>query len=240
MQDHDFKPCDLLISYFADECSKDERLLFENHLHTCPSCRSDWDEIEQVWRALPWQMDQMEAPKDLKSQVMGSLFDRQPRADRWKKGNKPGMPWQTGLAAAVVLLVIIASAWNYYLFTGRSGTNRQALDQPAQVKVIYTLSPTASNPSATGKACIFKQGDQSKLVVYLFGLSATQGEEAYQVWLINDGKRQNAGTFHVNDQGFGVLTYDLQRSGKNPDAIGITLEPDPHGTEPRGTKVLGT
>ncbi|MEB3100594.1 anti-sigma factor [Ferviditalea candida] len=70
--------------------------------------------------------------------------------------------------------------------------------------------------------------------------SLIKGDEAYQVWLIKDGIRHNAGTLRADHQGNGVLTYRLNGDDKAFDAIGITLEPDSHGTRPRGKKVLGT
>ena len=70
----------------------------------------------------------------------------------------------------------------------------------------------------------------------LFGAAETQGDEAYQVWLIKDGQRSSAGTFRVSDtsRGIGLLAMPIQGGKLDFDAIGITLEPDEHGSQPRG------
>jgi anti-sigma-K factor RskA len=105
----------------------------------------------------------------------------------------------------------------------------------------YLLQATNNATSLSkGSAWMYEQGGKKTLVLHLQGLSATQGTEAYQVWLIHDGKRQSAGVFRVDSQGTGVLAYEMQDPSLPFEAIGITLEPDPHGTQPRGKKVLGT
>jgi hypothetical protein len=45
---------------------------------------------------------------------------------------------------------------------------------------------------------------------------------------------------NVDDQGNGVLTYNISAKYIGFDAVGVTLEPDANGDQPRGKKVLGT
>lgn len=144
-------------------------------------------------------------------------------------------------SAAALIVIVSASLWNYSLYQERVKLADAPLDQPAQVLSVYTLSSTEPAAAETnGKACIMKQGDRYKLVVYLYGLPETKEQEAYQVWLIRDGQRANAGTFQVDASGLGVLTYELPDINRGFDAIGVTLEPDSKGNQPRGKKVLGT
>lgn len=248
MQDNKLIPCEQLIPYITGDCTKEEWASFEDHLQICPSCRQEVEELKVVMNALPWRMEQMEAPGDLKAEIMNEIFQSETMSGVEESANRlnhkkkrirsGGRGWTASLAAAVVLVVIIGTIWNYTLFQKREMEN--VLDQPAQVEVVYTLTAASAQLQGSGKACIVKQGDKKKLIVYLYDLSVTEGEEAYQVWLIREGKRKNAGTFHVNGSGFGVLTYELPETETTFDAIGITLEPDPRGSQPRGTKVLGT
>jgi hypothetical protein len=56
---------------------------------------------------------------------------------------------------------------------------------------------------------------------------------------MRDGRRSNAGTFRVDDSGLGVLTVGI-RPDERFDTVGVTLEPDAGGTEPRGRKVVSS
>jgi hypothetical protein len=67
----------------------------------------------------------------------------------------------------------------------------------------------------------------------------TKGDEVYQVWLLKNGNRQNAGTLKPDENGNGLITYRLPK-GHSFDDIGITLEPNPYNTQPQGYKVMGT
>jgi Anti-sigma-K factor rskA, C-terminal len=60
---------------------------------------------------------------------------------------------------------------------------------------LKTANPATD--TAQGHALLYKQGNKKQLVFQLKGLTNTKGTEAYQVWLINDGNRKSAGTFHV-------------------------------------------
>jgi hypothetical protein len=130
--------------------------------------------------------------------------------------------------------------WNNLNLRNEVTELREQAKIPPEVIQVYTLK-TASPAidSSKGQAMLYKQGDKKQLVFQLQGLSKTKGTEAYQVWLIDDGNRKSAGTFHVDEQGNGFLTYQMQEE-ISFDAIGISLEPDANGTQPRGKKVLGT
>jgi hypothetical protein len=71
------------------------------------------------------------------------------------------------------------------------------------------------------------------------GLPATQGSESYQMWMTNAGKRWSCGTFQVGKEGAGLLLYTLKKDA-HFDSIGVTLEPDAAGKQPRGRKVFGS
>lgn len=276
MQENTSQPCELYVSYISGDCTAEEQVLFEQHLSLCPSCQEDMKGFHLAWQAIPWQMELVEVPAELKAEVMSAIF---PAAWNEQNGTLKAAPtssngirkaaiatlnqtvgfvpttsnekfvvvkhglskvWAIGLAAAVTLIVLAGSLWNYNLLQQQNTMLEQVLNQPANVEMIYTLRSAKAGSKANGKACILKRGNNTKLVIYLYGLEETQGNEAYQVWLIDNGQRRNAGTFHVDDQGLGVLTYDFSETEHSFDAIGITLEPDSNGSEPRGLKVVGT
>lgn len=241
-----------LVAYVIGESSEKERLLIDDHLASCPFCRQEVNELREAWALIPFQLpyqpENVEVPIDLKTEVMSAIFEPTKKSDpapvlSWhQRIGKRLVAWlpaphrfvMTGLAIALAGVI-----WNNLQLRQQLAAHHSF--QPAEVVQSYTLQAPPNAPAlAKGTAWMFEQGSKKTLVLHLQGLTSTQGSEAYQVWLIHDGKRQNAGVFRVDQNGTGVLTYDMQDPSLSFEAIGITLEPDANGTQPRGKKVLGT
>jgi hypothetical protein len=227
-------------------------------LTSCAACRQELQELRRVWGMLPLVMEEVEVPADLKAEVMNAVFshDREQGSAAVESslpdqsggevgggpaaaspGGKNRFRRRYGLAAALVPLLLASVIWNLVLLKEKAESARP--DAPAQIVSIEAFE--AASPAfafSKGMVCILEQNDQRKLVVYLYNLPATRGDEAYQVWLLRDGHRGNAGTFRVGDDGFGVLVMDI-RPDDRFDSVGVTLEPDAAGTQPRGSKVAG-
>ncbi|WP_341281827.1 anti-sigma factor [Paenibacillus sp. FSL H8-0537] len=113
-----------------------------------------------------------------------------------------------------------------------------ASDSPAaasQVNGVVSLKPAEAGIVAEGRATISVDSKGMHLIVQVEQLPKLQGDEAFQVWLLKEGKPVNAGTFLPNE-GVGALYFTF-----NPDdydQIAITQEPDANGVEPRGSMVL--
>lgn len=232
--------CDWCLEYISGELDDQEQVEFEKHLQSCESCGEEVSRLNEVWSMLPLSVEEVEVPADLKEQVLESVFREGPAQRRGARSSFRGKWWKRSFSAAVAAAVLAVSIWNYSLYLDRSGADSR-LAAPVQIEKIYTLHSFAPEmKTANGSGWVVKHGDSLELVVQLSGLLKTEGEQAYQVWLIHDGVRQNAGTLRADHQGNGVLTYRLSGTDQVFEAIGITLEPDSHGTRPRGKKVLGT
>ncbi|MBM7563963.1 hypothetical protein JOC55_000895 [Paenibacillus sacheonensis] len=238
--------------------------MFELHLPTCDGCRQELEDLRIVWEALPANMEMMEPPKELKEQVMNAVREatvaEQPASDGkrmpppftlgkpgWNRLPRRRKPIMALLGTAAAAAIVLLSVWNAELRRDAAAAPlpvEQALSVPASS--IQQLVPLKSKAPATaessGVACIVDNGQSRQFVVYLFGAPPTLGEEAYQVWLIKDGKRSSAGTFRVggNSRGIGLLAMPIQGEKLDFDAIGITLEPDERGSQPRGSKMYGS
>ncbi|MEH7085504.1 anti-sigma factor [Neobacillus drentensis] len=235
-----------LVSYLIGEVSEVDRMNIERHLVNCPSCTKGIQEMQEAWSMLPYEFEDVEVPADLKDEVMNAIFSAdastQPPIEKDNPNIKYKKLHQTlyGLAAAAFLFSFGGVIWNNINLRDQVTELKEQVNIPPEVIEIYTLK--TANPgvdSAKGQALLYKQGDKKQLVFHINGLDDTKGSEAYQVWLIHDGNRKSAGTFHVDDEGNGSLTYQLKEE-ISFDAIGISLEPDANGTQPRGKKVLGT
>lgn len=244
--------CDLSLDVLSGVCTDEERVAFERHLPGCEACHADKDELQLIWEALYADMEQIEPPMDLKQQVMDAAFAAETamavQTVSTISQRKPRRRWLFTASAAIVLaLLILGSAWNINLYQKRASGPlpiEQALSVSAsQVTEVVSLQPQSpAEAQAFGIACVIDNGKSKQFVVYVYGAPDTIGTQAYQVWLIKDGVRRSAGTFRVSEEGkgVGVLAMPIQSDTLSFDTIGITLEPDDKGDQPRGEKILGS
>jgi len=242
--------CELLLQAVTGECTPAELQAFERHLPGCPSCRKEYEELRPVWEVLPADMDWIEPPPDLKKQVLNAAFSND-AADP-EAGSRSGSPsgsrrlWRRWAPVAVAaLLLIVGTLGNVALQRDRASptsTLEEALSLSAsRIERIVSLKPVDEGTErAYGVACIVDNGRTKQFVVYVFGAKPTVGEEAYQVWLIRDGERRSAGTFRVDDRGIGLLALPIAEEPPAFDAIGITIEPDDRGSQPRGARAFAS
>lgn len=247
MGSHTCPYTDQLVMYMVGECTAEEHKFLSKHIDDCPACRQEWNQLRHTWQSIPLGLDEVEPPADLKAEVMTAIFADSPAPQPEKKQRqiwrrslrqllRPSQSWVT----AALLIALCISLWdNWSLRTELLADHAPAM--PAQLMQEFTLKPADAAPAmAKGSAWLLQQGEQKRLVFHLQGLAATQGTQAYQIWLIHDGQRTSAGVFQVDPSGSGVVTYELTEQSPPFQAIGITLEPDAGGMKPRGKKVLGT
>lgn len=245
------KKCKHLVAYLTGELTKEDCRDFEYHLSQCQSCSSDLKELQEAWSALSFEVEEADVPPELKSEVMDYVFTKKktttPREgsfttiySRWKHRMKQHF---VPLASIMIAILIIAMAGlmyqNMQLKQAVSETEK-ATDSPARIIRTVNLQSVIPSSDAQGYAAVIENENGRMLVVHLNQLPMLEGEQAYQVWLFNDGKRKNAGTFRSALNGKGVITFSLPDKNYTFGNIGITLEPDSHGTKPRGKKVVGT
>ncbi|MZQ83772.1 hypothetical protein GQF01_16805 [Paenibacillus sp. 5J-6] len=240
MKEHETVDCSYLVNYLTGDCTELERAAFERHLRTCASCREELRDLQDVWQALPFEMEEVELPPDLKQQVMHAIVPPKLKAIQYKK--KRSFKWIYGLSAAIILGLAVGIWWNNQPKNSALSAN-PGLSEPAEIMHTFQLKSVESTmPAASGTAWVLQNGDVHNVVINLQGLQETKGDTAYQVWFNRNGKRYNCGTLRVDEKGTGVLTYSIPVKGKDfqIDSFGVTLEPDSNGLTPRGKKVLGT
>jgi hypothetical protein len=250
--------CDPLLPYFLKELDLEASDAFEQHLDTCAACKEQLAELQQVWQTLPYEMEEVEVPEAMKSQMLERIMDELGLDDISELSPEPKLvtqlqiptekklvPWYRKhffpAAAAILIVVGAVAVWGANFPFGAQGHIETTVGPKTPGGEQYTLKPfDPSMPAAKGTAWIEHQGDAKKLVLKMNGLQGNAGEQAYQLWVIKEGKRYNGGTFRADAGGNAVLTYDLQAIQGSFEALGITLEPDAQGVQPRGKKVLGT
>ncbi|GGA35452.1 anti-sigma factor [Paenibacillus physcomitrellae] len=261
--------CDLCLDVVTNGCTEEERLAFERHLPGCEACQAEMKELRETWEALSADMKWMSPPEDLKEQVLNAAFAAdQPELEPVQEQEKAPVKmfhiagseqarrravrrsrFMTAAASIMLVLFLASASWNYKMY------NEQAADpmpvekalsvSASQIKMAVPLhTQSAEYAQAYGFACIVDNGNSKQFVVYVYGAPETAASQAYQVWLIKDGVRTSAGTFRVRTEGnntsLGVLSMPMKSSNLKFDAIGITLEPDDKGSQPRGEKMFSS
>lgn len=236
--------CDHLIPYIANELKESEHMAFAEHLKNCTECKKEYEELSQAWHALPFDYTEIEVPESLKGEVLGFVFEQ-----KRKSGTETFMtklrnlfmtlksqftPVSTGIVCVLLLAFIGLGIANVQV------KNRHAENIPIEILTAIPLKAAKqSHPGTNGMAYIVQQGSEKNLVVQVHELPGVEGSQVYQVWLLKNSKRENGGIFKPDENGSGILTYQLAE-GQTFDQIGITVEPDANSRQPRGEKIVGS
>ncbi|MFK2824821.1 anti-sigma factor [Bacillus sp. B190/17] len=241
--------CDHLLSFIADELGERDKRKFEEHMQQCTKCSKEYENMTDVWHSLYLDIEEQEVPESLKADVMEFVFnnEKKSRKESFKITKWLGLfSRQFSPTAMVTVLLLMGLSISLAFANSKMQDELTAVytknEQP--IEVLSTLSLQAVNPvneriNTGGAAFIIQQGERKSLVVQLKDLPKLQGSEVYQVWLLKNGKRKNAGIFKPDERGSGMLTYQFAQDTEF-DQIGITVEPDEYSLEPRGEKIVGS
>lgn len=227
---------DEAITYSLGQMTAEERLAFQAHLATCAACRLKLDEIADTIDLLPLATPPVAPPPDLRAKVMNRVAQEtagmEHRADPVRRRTLP--IWAAAAAVAALLL------GSYSLLRIQELQQRlAALQSAAPVERAVSLTGTELAPGANGRVVVAHGVNSTHIALEAHSLPPLQPGEAYQLWLIKDGKRISGGVFVVDGTGTGGVATWLPGSVEF-DALGVTREPDALGLQPRGTKVLGS
>ncbi len=248
----DTNPCEGLIDYIAGSSSDVERKRFEKHLAACAACREEAEIWRDLWERQADDVELIDPPADLKNDVLGPLLrameEDAPSVTEQRKPKQTLKKVSIYATSAALIAFVFFAGWfsAISLDAGQGSAEVSAAQMPATIDTLYRLTAVEESGKfegrsrAYGVACKVNSGRQEQLVVYVFDSPATQGTEAYQVWLWHEGERRSAGTFKVDSTGIGMMTLPLTDKSDPFDAIGVTLEPDNASTSPRGPKMFGS
>lgn len=256
------KDCDLLLDYFNDNLTAEEREKFELHLLECTECQEALEELQQLTEDLPYSSDPVEPPSGMKERVLsqiisetndspepedkqgeGKLIPTHDTDNEPKRNGKKG--WYKPLIAAVLTASLIGNAVAVIYFSGeKEGPDQTVQPEPENsldtIEKELALSPS-EGVSAEATAMIINQNNDINLIVQASDLPVLKGEETYQVWVLEDGEPYRAGTFVTNIDGNGATSYVMNYEGTHDfDTIAITKEPNGESQEPKGDILLSS
>jgi anti-sigma-K factor RskA len=213
----------------------DEARAVEAHLRVCGACRALADEYRQLGDDLLFAAPTIVAPVGMTEDLRKKL----------NAGSKPA-PRKAGwldflrrpavaLGAAALALLILTNVY----WAGRVGAlERQAIDLAALTKA-PGISLQVSDTSLHADGVVYVQPDSRKALLCVYALPALEPGKTYQAWLVREGKRVSAGTFDVNEDGYGALLIESEEPVSGFQQLGITVEPDGGSAAPTSPRVMG-
>ena len=157
--------------------------------------------------------------------------------------------WRTVAAAALLVVLALSLIWGARLsealdqeramrasvaahFSRQQEIVLEVVDAAEATRVILR-SPDPDSP-AYGK--LFTRPDLPHVVAMAARLPIPSQGQTYHLWLTSEGRTFLAGVLPVNDQGFGLLTFDADHDGPVYEAARLTLQPA--GTEAPGGETI--
>lgn len=227
----------LVTAYALDALDDDERTVFEGHLAGCDVCRSELDELSAVATQLAGAAATA-PPPHLKAAVMGEIARTEQIAPEpatagagavvsigtARRRRKVPMAWLAS-AAAIALLVIGA-----VVVVGlRSGGDSIDDVRAAADAVVVPLALTPEGDA--GSIEIVWSDDRDQVALIADGLADPGPGLVYELWAIVDGVPVPSGLFDTDD---GSIRRVAEIANVDPEAFGVTIEPDTGSEAPTG------
>ncbi|TGB02392.1 anti-sigma factor [Halobacillus salinus] len=255
------RECEKVLDYFNDELSEGEKEQFERHLESCEDCREEIEELRSLTDDLPFSSEPVDPPEGMKDRVLGAVFaeeeteeksqeeenvvpleqhleqDSSREVDRPTRSNRQA--WlMRGLAAALVASLV----GNVFALTGGEETVSEPPAVESTDQVNQRVSLEGESTPARASAAMIRQNGSQLLTLQAEQLEPLQGDEVYQVWLLNGDEPYRAGTFVANQNGEGAVAFSMDQlpSELDWDAVAISKEPNAQSQTPQGEVILSS
>jgi hypothetical protein len=251
---------DQLAAYSLGALDAAARQEVEQHLAGCAECRQLASELAETADLLPLALataSPVQPPDDLKARVLQAAQTPAPLSAG--ASNEPprqwNAPWDAGrwralAAAAAVIVLALSLAWGVRLSEAldqeRALRERIAAHFTQQQEIVLEVVDAddatrmilrSPDPDSRAYGKLFTRPDLPHVVAMAARLPQPPAGQTYHLWLTSEGRTFLAGVLPVNDQGFGLLTFDADHDGPLYDAAQLTLQP-PGAESPGGETVL--
>jgi anti-sigma-K factor RskA len=215
-------------AYALDALSAEEAEEFRRHLEGCPACQEEVRELRQA-AALMGASESVAPPPSLKARVLAAA-DQQPqlppRVTTLERARSHRWPARIAAAAAAVILVA----------AGALGISRIQSDrQPSNVAQVFEAPDAHTATVGTsngGKVTVATSRRLGKMAVETDRLPRLSGQEVYQIWAVNGGKKISAGLVDDVEEGAAMA---LPSPGTQ---VAITIEPAGGSPQPTSTPII--
>jgi anti-sigma-K factor RskA len=236
-------------AYAVDALDPAERMLFEQHLATCPDCRAEVDSLREAAATLP-EITLVEPPPALRDRLLAEIATVRPLPPVVEPTQVPAqeaashaqvIPMESrrrrfrpamAAAAAVVALIgggiVATQPWQDDSSTQQpqlTAADRVLQDPDAQ----HVLKEFPDGATAT----VVRSEAEGKAVLLTKKMPPAPSGKVYELWLQKDGVMVPAGTMpDAADQ-----TVLLEGDASGATAVGITVEPDGGSKKPTSAPI---
>lgn len=185
-----------------------------------------------------------------------------------KRKKRFAAPWITGTLAAALLLSLVG---NSILWSERQDIAAEAeklseeaerlaferdllqedmealleeeeLEGVSDVLLASSLSAAGGAEfTGEGSATIISDNGDLELVIQVTNMPELEGSETFQAWVIEGEIPIPAGSFTIDENGNGAVSYNLSdMEDSQIDQIAISLEPQPNSLQPQGEILLAS
>ncbi|TLS35963.1 anti-sigma factor [Pseudalkalibacillus caeni] len=243
--------CNNVIDYFNQTLTDEEKHRFEEHLQTCKDCQEELKELDELTADLPYLSELQDPPAGMKDRILNAVFDNEGNSESTQNVSSETddnviekqiqkRNWLMPLLAASLLFSLIGNVYTYTKLNEVTEPETREEEETAKLVQSVGLQPTEVS-SATGTASMIQKDGTTKLVVQANDLQKLEGQQVYQVWLLENGKPYRAGSFVPDQKGSGAVDFPMSFEGEHKwDTVAITLEPDATSKTPKGNIVLSS
>lgn len=217
----------LAAAYALNALDEIERREFEAHYPTCAICSAEAADYRET-AALLAESTATPPPVDLKARLMAEIADTRQiapivpeRVVDLAERKRRNQPRQRVLAAVAAAIVAVAGFVGGLQFAG-SGDDTDV--------VFAADAITLPLEGDAGEARVVWSASEDRAVLIAAGLDDPGDGMAYELWLIDADGANPTGLFTPDDDG--NVTIELLLDGRDPDAWGITIEPDTGSDQP--------
>ena len=241
---------ELLPAYSLDALEDEELLQVESHLEQCPECAAALVSYQDVTARLASLVQPASPPGFLKRLLMGaaSAFEADQPPRRLGATFSHATLWRVGAVAALLLVAVLSGmVWTALRLNSLEGQNQRmekALVQQRALAYLVAYPDTTTfllesdEEEAPSWGMLIGNPEREWGMLVAMSMPDLQPGQVYQLWLVSGDQRFDAGTFVVDDTGYGQLSVRLEEALLAFDALGVTVEPEGGSGEPSGEPVL--
>jgi anti-sigma-K factor RskA len=225
---------ELVPAYALGVADEVESLAMDAHLKECPPCRLHVKEYEELGDALLYTAPPHQARVGLNEDFrkrLQSTASSTPFRSLWTS------LWRPGSALALVALVLLVLTNVYW--GGRAASAERDMATLARLTQAPGVVLDVSTGVSYASGIVYAESSATVALLCVYRLPNLEPGKTYQAWLIQDDERVSAGTFEVNQEGYGVLIIQSDAPLGEFDGLGITVEPAGGSPAPTTPRVMG-
>lgn len=154
--------------------------------------------------------------------------------------------WLTAAVAAVLMLLFVSNlfwmAQNTRMMQEMQAAQRMRIERNSAIAALSAgdarMTPLHDPTHGSMSGTMIWSSQKQMAMISVANLPKTTSDQEYQLWFMTGDEEISMGTFRVQDDGMGMMIFDLSQPVENFNAFGVTLEPVGGSTTPTTSPVL--